>query len=90
MLREVALDAGLPADRVDAVLTSGEYAEQVAADIEQARAYGISGVPFFVLDRRLGVSGAQPQQVFAQALSQAHDAASEAASEARGTPPRVG
>ena len=67
VLREVALDAGLPADRVEAVLASEEYAEQVAADIEQARAYGISGVPFFVLDRRLGVSGAQPQEVFAQA-----------------------
>ena len=79
VLREVALDAGLPADRVDAVLASEEYAEQVAADIEQARAYGISGVPFFVLDRRLGVSGAQPQEVFAQALRQAHDAAAEQA-----------
>ena len=91
-------DAGLPADRVDAVLASEEYAEQVAADIEQARAYGISGVPFFVLDRRLGVSGAQPQEVFAQALRQAHDAAASrppGPEPARprcdpGTPPRWG
>ena len=81
VLREVAVGAGLPADRVAGVLASEEYAEPVAADIEQARAYGISGVPFFVLDRRLGVSGAQPQEVFAQALQQAHDAAREAAPE---------
>ncbi|QIK67040.1 DsbA family oxidoreductase [Nocardioides sp. HDW12B] len=73
VLRDVAVGAGLPAERVDAVLTSQEYAEQVSADIEQARAYGISGVPFFVLDRRLAVSGAQPQEVFAQALRQAHE-----------------
>ena len=79
VLREVAIGAGLRTDRVDAVLASEEYAEQVTADIEQARAYGISGVPFFVLDRRLGVSGAQPQEVFAQALRQAHRTAGEAA-----------
>lgn len=75
VLREVALGAGLPADRVDAVLTTDEYAAQVSADIEQARAYGVSGVPFFVLDRRLAVSGAQPPEVFAQALAQAWDGA---------------
>ena len=51
----------------------------MSTDVEQALAYGISGVPFFVLDRRLGVSGAQPQEVFAQALRQAHDAAAEQA-----------
>ena len=41
------------------------------ADIAQARAYGATGVPFFVVDQRYGVSGAQPAEVFSQVLEQA-------------------
>ena len=41
------------------------------ADIAQAHAYGANGVPFFVLDRRYGISGAQPLEVFTRALAQA-------------------
>ena len=74
VLEEVAVGAGLDAERVRAVLTSQEFAEAVAADVAQARAYGASGVPFFVLDRKFGVSGAQPVEVFEQALRQAWDA----------------
>ena len=43
-------------------------ADAVAADIAQARAYGISGVPFFVIDGRYGLSGAQSPETFADAL----------------------
>jgi predicted DsbA family dithiol-disulfide isomerase len=43
----------------------------VQADIDQARAYGINGVPFFVIDGRYGISGAQSADTFAQALAQA-------------------
>jgi predicted DsbA family dithiol-disulfide isomerase len=43
----------------------------VDADLRQARAYGITGVPFYVIDRRLAVSGAQEPDVFARALAQA-------------------
>jgi predicted DsbA family dithiol-disulfide isomerase len=71
VLREVAVAAGLPADRVDAVLDSDEYADRVRADVERARAYGIGGVPFFVVDQKYGVSGAQPTEVFAQLLERA-------------------
>jgi predicted DsbA family dithiol-disulfide isomerase len=39
--------------------------------MDQARAYGISGVPFFVIDGRYGISGAQPARTFAEALAQA-------------------
>lgn len=74
VLTEVAVGVGLDAARVQAVLDSQEYADAVAADVAQARAYGASGVPFFVLDRKFGVSGAQPVEVFAQALRQAWDA----------------
>ena len=62
---------GLDAARVREVLASDEYADAVAADIAQARAYGATGVPFFVVDQKYGVSGAQPAEVFSQVLDQA-------------------
>lgn len=71
VLRRAAAAAGLDAGRVDGVLGSKEYRDEVMADIAQARAYGASGVPFFVLDGRFGISGAQPTEVFEQALAQA-------------------
>jgi predicted DsbA family dithiol-disulfide isomerase len=46
-------------------------AAAVTADLEEARAIGVSGVPFFVLDRRLAVSGAQPAELLGRALAQA-------------------
>lgn len=71
VLRDVALGAGLDPERVDAVLASEEYADAVAADVAQARAYGATGVPFFVVDGRYGISGAQPAEVFSQTLERA-------------------
>jgi predicted DsbA family dithiol-disulfide isomerase len=71
VLRKVAVDAGLDPARVDEVLGSDDYADAVHADIDQARAYGATGVPFFVVDQRYGVSGAQPTEVFSQLLDRA-------------------
>lgn len=71
VLRRVAVATGLDAERVDAVLGSEEYADAVAADIAQARAYGATGVPFFVVEQKYGVSGAQPAEVFSQLLDTA-------------------
>jgi predicted DsbA family dithiol-disulfide isomerase len=71
VLRKVAVDAGLDPARVDEVLGSEEYLDAVQADIAQARAYGATGVPFFVVDQRYGVSGAQPTELFAQLLERA-------------------
>jgi predicted DsbA family dithiol-disulfide isomerase len=67
----VATGVGLAAERVEEVLAGEEYADAVAADVAQARAYGATGVPFFVVDQRYGVSGAQPAEVFSQVLEQA-------------------
>jgi predicted DsbA family dithiol-disulfide isomerase len=71
-LRSIAVEAGLSAADVDQVLGSDAYADAVAADIEQAREYGVSGVPFYVIDDRYGIAGAQSVEVFSQALEQAH------------------
>lgn len=71
VLTSVAVAAGLDEVRVREVLAGDEYAAAVAADIEQARAFGATGVPFFVVDRTYGVSGAQPAEVFSQVLDRA-------------------
>jgi len=66
----LAADAGLDADAAREALESGRFADAVQADIAQAGAYGINGVPFFVIDGKYGVSGAQPAEVFGQVLTQ--------------------
>jgi len=67
----VAVIAGLDGEEVRAVLASDRYADAVRADEAQAQAYGIRGVPFFVFDGRLGVSGAQSTDVLLDVLRQA-------------------
>jgi predicted DsbA family dithiol-disulfide isomerase len=67
----IAEAAGLDGGRARAVLDGQEFADSVRADEDQARQLGISGVPFVVLDGRLGVSGAQPATTFTAALDQA-------------------
>ncbi len=69
------LAAGLGFDRADVVrsLTESEYLLAVRADSDQARAYGITGVPFYVFDNKYGVSGAQETSTFAQVLQQVAD-----------------
>jgi len=71
VLRTIALEVGLPEQRVDEVLASDEYADAVDADQQQAVAFGASGVPFVVVDQKYGVSGAQPAEVFGQVLERA-------------------
>jgi predicted DsbA family dithiol-disulfide isomerase len=66
--------AGADPDRAWQVLDSDEYADAVRADIEEARELGANGVPFFVIDRKYGISGAQPAETFLHALRTAHEA----------------
>ena len=70
-LTELAADVGLNRDEVAAVLASEDYTDEVLADERLAQSLGATGVPFFVLDRRYGISGAQPVETFAQALQRA-------------------
>lgn len=68
----LAAEAGLDADEARAVLAdSSAYADDVRADEREAAELGADAVPFFVLDRRYGISGGQPSEVFVQALEQA-------------------
>jgi predicted DsbA family dithiol-disulfide isomerase len=71
VLTRLAVDAGLDADAVHSTLASDAYGEAVREEEAVAAQLGIRGVPFFVLDRRFGVSGAQEAPVLLGALEQA-------------------
>jgi predicted DsbA family dithiol-disulfide isomerase len=70
-LVELATSIELDADEARAMLESDRFAQEVREDEGVAHRFGINGVPFFVLDRRLGVSGAQPVEVLLGALEEA-------------------
>ena len=78
-LVRLAEEVGVPEAETRRVLDTDAFAAEVRADIEEARALGITGVPFFVIDRRYGISGAQPAALFLEALRTAHHDAAEAA-----------
>lgn len=63
-------EVGINAEEARAVLAGDEYAEAVRGDIQEARELGIQGVPFFLIDEKYGISGAQSSEVFKKALDQ--------------------
>ncbi len=69
-LVDLAAETGLDADATRAALETGRHLADVDADKAQAAAYGIQGVPFFVIDGKYGVSGAQPAEAFTQIARQ--------------------
>ncbi len=70
-LATLAGDVGLDAGEARAVLDSDRYIAEVRADERLARELGISGVPFFVMAGKVGVSGAQPAELLRDALAKA-------------------
>ncbi|MEH3115328.1 DsbA family oxidoreductase [Pedobacter terrae] len=70
ILVDLAVEIGLDQDEATAVLNSNEFAEAVRYDIYESQNLGIRGVPYFVMNRKYGVSGAQPVQAFTDALTQ--------------------
>jgi predicted DsbA family dithiol-disulfide isomerase len=77
-LAELAAEVGVSAAAASTALAGGRYSAEVREDESTARRLGISGVPFFVLGRRYGVSGAQPAELLLEALETAYDAAAGA------------
>jgi len=72
-LIRLAAEAGLSKEEVTKVLETGQYAEEVRKDAVEARSMGANGVPFFVMDRKYAVSGAQDTSVFIQTLQKAFE-----------------
>jgi predicted DsbA family dithiol-disulfide isomerase len=67
----LGVECGLNAEDVASMLAGSRYADEVRADESQAQQLGITGVPFFVIDGKFGVSGAQSSEVFTDALTRA-------------------
>jgi predicted DsbA family dithiol-disulfide isomerase len=81
----LAVEVGLPEDEVRAVLDGDRFADDVRRDEQLAAELGISGVPFYVLAGRLGVSGAQAPDVLLGALERARtEVAAEMSADDRG------
>jgi predicted DsbA family dithiol-disulfide isomerase len=70
-LADLASQAGLDHDEAASVLAGGDYGEHVATDERMAQALGATGVPLFVIDRKYGVSGAQPPETLVSVLERA-------------------
>lgn len=68
VLKEIGIAAGCNADEMDEMLKGNQYAEEVKNDIEEAHEIGVRGVPFFVVDRKYAISGAQPVELFLKTL----------------------
>ncbi len=81
-LAALGAEVGLDAEELAQALASGEHEAAVEEDIAAARAFGIQGVPFAVIDNRYGVSGAQQPEVFLRALERARADRAVAADEA--------
>lgn len=68
VLKKIAADCGLDVAEVEKFLASDEFAAEVRADEREAAVYGIHAVPYFVINGKYAVSGAQPTEFFAQTL----------------------
>lgn len=71
VLTQIGIEIGLDADEVKKVLAGNDFTADVEKDIEEARQFRISGVPFFVFNRKYAVSGAQDSKVFLETLQKA-------------------
>lgn len=70
-LERLALEVGLPVDEVQEVLSTDRFASAVQDDERSAAQLGIRAVPFFVVDRAVGASGAHPSAQLVELLRQA-------------------
>ena len=73
VLEEISLNIGLTKEDINDALTNDIYAFKVTQDIQEAQQIGVTGVPFFVFNRKYGISGAQPIEVFTQTLNQSFE-----------------
>jgi predicted DsbA family dithiol-disulfide isomerase len=74
VLVELGQKVGLAEADIRAAISSEELAYRVSQDIQEGVNLGVRGVPFFVFDRKYGISGAEPIQVFIDTLNQTQDA----------------
>lgn len=71
VLIQLATEVGLSSSAATQVVEGVGFQNEVNADLNQARAYGITGVPFFVINEKYAISGAQPESIFTEVLNKA-------------------
>ena len=72
-LERLAVEVGLPAEQARETLLTERFAEAVRDDERVASELDVHGVPFFVVDRRMAVSGAQQPELFLKMLTKARE-----------------
>jgi len=72
-LVQLGEEIGLNKEEIITIFDNDKYAYEVKSDIEEARQIGVTGVPFFVLDRKYAISGAQPEEAFLQTIQKAFE-----------------
>jgi len=72
-LIQLGVEIGLDADELKSTLESDKYADDVRKDIYEARQLGVRGVPFFLFDNKLAVTGAQDSKVFLETMEKAFE-----------------
>ena len=68
VLKKISVECGLTAAEVDEFLAGDEFSAEVRADEREAAAYGIHAVPYFVIDKKYAINGAQSTEFFAETL----------------------
>lgn len=72
-LADIAVEAGIAREKAIDLLNSTQYTSEVQADGQEASRFGATGVPFFVINRKYAISGAQPSELFLEALQKVWD-----------------
>ncbi|MFC7685957.1 DsbA family protein [Ureibacillus sp. GCM10028918] len=75
VLLSLVEDIGLDKAEAQEILNGSQFSDEVQKDISAAQNLGVRGVPFFVIDNKYGISGAQPKAIFEQTISKAADEA---------------
>lgn len=73
-LRQIGLSTGLEEQAIEEALSSDDYAYKVRQDQAKARSFGIQGVPYFIFNDTYAISGAQPTEIFLNALQKSWSA----------------
>jgi predicted DsbA family dithiol-disulfide isomerase len=74
-LAKLGEEIGINPDETKAILQSNAFEDEVRGDIQEAQQLGVSGVPFFVVNRKYAISGAQESEIFLQMLNKVYEEA---------------
>lgn len=72
ILVNLGQNIGLEKTAVEKMLNSDQFDDKVRQEVFEAQQLGITGVPFFAVNNKYGISGAQPKEVFVEALTKAY------------------